>query len=408
MSAREKIIAVVGVSEEDTAHLRLLLRKAGPELHYRWRWGGEDGADLVVVDLKTLAGELARNRVQAAGARCALLLDADSTDAAPLVLHRPLKLPTFVAVMRAVEGTVVGGLSLTPVSDEFYFGTDADAPEASASVSMPPPQSGEPGLDELLRHDPDDDRPAHLVPMHLDRDTRVEATGVRTRRSESRSAESSSIDTVRRQPLAPDPDAALPFRRNADEETRGRPLRAYLEESSLLGGPSCIALDGAPPLVLDPKNTVFHADGGLYALIPYCRMPLLRSAWQTLTTAELAQTRERELPQPYERLFWLDALIRSQGRLAAQLDPGGRYRLHRTFDAGEDFPVVARIAEVMCEPLRLHEIAAAAEAAMGDVFDAINAYDAIGCLTWEPRRPRDPAPGPSPRGGFFGRLFGRR
>lgn len=406
MPTREKIIAVVGVSEEDTAHLRLLLRKAAGDLQYRWRWSGEDGADLVVVDPKSFTGELARNRVQAIGARCAPLLDSDEADTAPLALYRPLRLPAFVAMMHAAERAVVGGLALTPISDEFYFGADADVYDAFGPISAPVSiRRSEPGLDEMLKHDPADDKPRYVVPLHLDLDTRIEATGVPTRRSENRGAE--SLDLQRRQSPAPDLDAALPFRREAGEELRGRPLRAYLEES-LLGGPSRIAFDGAPVLVLDPKYAVFHTGGGLHALIAYCRVSLLRSAWQALTTVELAQIRERELPQSYERLFWLDALVRSGGRLAAQLDPGGRYRLRRPFDAGEDFPVVARIADVMREPLRLHEIAAAAEAAMGDVFDAVNAYDAIGCLAWEPRRPRDPAPESHARSGFIARLFGRR
>lgn len=406
MNASEKIIAVVGVSEEDTAHLRLLLRKAASELRYHWRWGAEDGADLVVVDPKSFAGELARNRVQAVGARCATLLDADAADSAWLTLHRPLKLPAFIDVMRTVEDTVIGELPLTPVSHEFYFSTDADAYDAPASVSVQVPSLRvEPGFDEQLRHDPADDRPVHVVPMHIDPGTRIEATGEPTQRSESRGAD--SFDALRRHPLALEPDAALPFRRDAVEDVRGRPLRAYLEEG-LLGGPSRIELDGVPALVLDPKNAMFHAGNTLRALMPYCRTPLLRSVWQALTTTELVAIRENEPSQPYERLFWLDALVRSQGRLAAHLDPGGRYWLRRPFSAGEEFPVVARIAEALREPLRLHEIAAAAEAAMGDVFDTINAYDAIGCLAWEPRRPRNPTPDLSSRGGFLGRLFGKR
>ena len=43
----------------------------------------------------------------------------------------------------------------------------------------------------------------------------------------------------------------------------------------------------------------------------------------------------------------------------------------------------------MLTPLRLHEVAAAAEAAMADVFDFVNACDAIGLIEWQPRTRRD-------------------
>ena len=58
--AREKkVIAVVGVSRKGTPHLRLMLRKASEHLKFQWRWGVEDGADLVVIDPSTFSGKLA-------------------------------------------------------------------------------------------------------------------------------------------------------------------------------------------------------------------------------------------------------------------------------------------------------------------------------------------------------------
>jgi hypothetical protein len=41
--------------------------------------------------------------------------------------------------------------------------------------------------------------------------------------------------------------------------------------------------------------------------------------------------------------------------------------------------------------LRLHEIARKAEATMVEVFDVVNAYDAIGLLEWQPRASRHAA-----------------
>jgi hypothetical protein len=43
----------------------------------------------------------------------------------------------------------------------------------------------------------------------------------------------------------------------------------------------------------------------------------------------------------------------------------------------------------MLQPARLHEIATAAAAPMADVFDLVNAYDAIGLMEWTPRARRE-------------------
>jgi hypothetical protein len=43
---------------------------------------------------------------------------------------------------------------------------------------------------------------------------------------------------------------------------------------------------------------------------------------------------------------------------------------------------------MMLRPLRLHEIARKADAKMVEVFDVVNAYDAIGLIEWEPRKSR--------------------
>jgi len=45
----------------------------------------------------------------------------------------------------------------------------------------------------------------------------------------------------------------------------------------------------------------------------------------------------------------------------------------------------------MLRPLRLHEIARKADAKMVEVFDVVNAYDAIGLLEWTPRVSRHQA-----------------
>jgi hypothetical protein len=425
VAGKEKVIAVVGVSEEDTAHLRLLLRKAADHLKFRWRWGAEDGADLVVIDPKSFAGQLARNRFGATGTRSALLLDAGKAEDGVLQFHRPLKITAFLEVLRQIEGTVLDGLELVPLSDDFYFHEmgefrpehnldelDAFASDPDESHEVVVLRGGADvaeGLGELLKHDPANDKPRVTVPIHLDHDTAIEATGAPSARSERRRSDELEEMRPGSGSMRLDPDAAPPFKRVAEEAPRAEPLVAYLSQP-LLGGPSRVAYEDAPALVLDPKHQCFHSTGGLQALEVYCRAPILRSAWISITSADMAHLQETAPPRAYEYLVWLSTLVRSEGRLASNLDPGGAYRLTRVIDLGDDYPQVRSISRCMQQPLRLHEIAATANAEMAEVFNVVNAYDAIGCISWTPRQPRNASPADDKKG-LLGKLklpFGRK
>ena len=46
----------------------------------------------------------------------------------------------------------------------------------------------------------------------------------------------------------------------------------------------------------------------------------------------------------------------------------------------------------MMQSMRLHEIAASCHCEMSEVFNVVNAYDAIGFLKWTPRAPRHTEP----------------
>src|SRR5262249_34009956 len=69
----EKYLVVIGLSEEDTAHLRLMLRAVAGQLEHKWRWGTEDNADLFVVDPSDMSGQITRNRAFSSGRRCAVV-----------------------------------------------------------------------------------------------------------------------------------------------------------------------------------------------------------------------------------------------------------------------------------------------------------------------------------------------
>ena len=401
----EKRIAVVGVSDEETAHLRLLLRKAAGELSNAWRWSNESGADLLVVDPSSFAGQMARSRATAAGMRVAIFSDEPVPDN-DLVLRRPLRIANVVTVLNQVARLATGEGDIESQKRDFYFrenGEDdfsgVDALEMPETEPHAPAREAAPGLEELLRIDPVEVKEAARVKGTLDDSTTVFGTGGPTARSEARGREARDVFSRTHETPA---ESVLVRGGGAADMTR-HSLRVYLD-SDVLGGPARIALPDAPPLVLDPKLKMFHSTGRLAELEPYCRTALRPSDWQTLTSAELADLRVAEPAQPYLRLMWLYVLVHSEGKLARHLDPGGTYRLKRWIEIERDFSAYFRIASTLLQPARLHEIAAASGASMADVFDAVNAFDAIGLIEWQPRVPRSGEPVEEAKSGLLQRL----
>jgi hypothetical protein len=90
------------------------------------------------------------------------------------------------------------------------------------------------------------------------------------------------------------------------------------------------------------------------------------------------------------RLRWLHAFLRSNGWLAAHLDPSASYKLKSWLPLDNDYRKQHRIALTLMREAPLHEIAKSAKAKMADVFDVVNAYDALGLIetrrqgTWDP------------------------
>ena len=359
--SRTRTLAVIGVPDEEAAHLRLLLRSCAAELQQDWRWGDETGADLLVVDSQSFSGQMARTRALGAGVRCAVFSD-QPVENAELVLHRPLRRADVVSMLNRAGSAGVPDAAIAPQADDFYTRDLGDAGSAPANVdaqsvaTAPPVESG---LDEALRPEPVELRDGAAAGMGL---------GVRA-------------------------EAEVPARKYASreemlEDTAPRGLREFLD-GDLLKAPVRYALRGAPELTLDPKNRVAHAAAGLAALAPYCSARWRRCDWQPLTNTELADARESQESHSYVRLTWLDVLLGSGGQLARHLDPGGTYRLKQWVEIEKDLNRYFRIGSALLQPMRLHEIAASAEASMADVFDFVNACDAIGLIEWQPRARRD-------------------
>jgi len=405
--ASERYLAIVGLNEEDTAHLRLLLRMVVGQLEHRWRWGTEENADLVIIDPDELAGQIARNRAFSSGRRCAVYSESEPLRDGELRLSRPLKAENLTAVLSgSVSSAPPLASPLVQQKDDFYgldtLGPEFELEDEDTATARSHQREDNPalGLDELLKPDEAARKPQFAVPGQLDDDTLIEGTGGMSRRGERRVAD--SVEGFRKPGKQEGINMSAPVKRGAPTVDHGRhTLREYLG-GNLLGGPATFSIEGAPPLTLDPKEKVFHAAGPLSALAPYCKEALPQSGWKRVTTTELAQLRTTQRAQPYSRLIWLAALERSEGRLASHLDPGGRYKLKRWSEIEHENPRHMRIATAMKEPAKLNEIATASGAPMAEVFAVVSAYDAIGMVDVERRLPRHDAP--SRPGGLLSRL----
>jgi len=368
---REKVIACVGMGEPELAHMRLLLRACASELHSAWRFGDETSPDLLVADTRNFAGEMAVTRARGAGIPCAVFTDAPGADDS-LVLRRPLQRANLVEVLNSLAGSGMR-TDVGAADEEFYV---RDLGIGMVEPREMPVDEIAAGLDEALRARPrelrDEDvveaaRPAPEAPMRRASDAPVRVWATR--------------------------EAML-------EETAQRPMREYLG-SELLRGPSRVVLGDAPPLVFDPKHRMGYIAGGLHAAESYVRSRWRLCDWVPLKSSDLARAREELVPLPYSRLTWLDVLLHSGGHLARHLDPKASFRLVQWVEVDANYGWVFRIATAMLQPMRLHEITAASSATMADVFDVVNAYDAIGLI-----EARSPIPGEHerPPRSLFGRF----
>lgn len=430
---KERIIAAVGITDEQAAHLRLLVRKVGKQLDQKWRWGTEIKADLVVVDPNNFAGHMARTRAQSSGIRCAILCDSEYPEQDGLILREPLRDENVLDVLRQAATPSVQASVVNAASEDFYFKDLADFRSESAEPKKDvwgQSSSSEPialGLDELIKAQTDDQSnpvadgiealikaeqhkaQSPLVKgMHLSAETSFAATSEPSARAQTRINDGAEV-TVRRQSLTVDNPN---IRRILESDQSEHSIRDYLDGPRAIITPSQISAPEAPTLTLDPKNQTFHAPAGLSRLIGFCSRALPAADWKMVGTRDLIALREREPARPYSELIWLQLMLKGSGRLAGHLDPGGTYRLKGTVSAEADFHDHGAIIKFMQQPARLNEIAGDAGTSMDAVFNLVNAYDAIGLLEWSPRQRRqDVSPADDKKSGILGKLgwpFGKK
>src|SRR5580698_8233561 len=98
----QRIIQCVALSEEDLAHLRLMLRVARAQLRDSWSWGNEASAHLVVVNPRRLVGDSARRRAQQRQVACVQVLEPNDPKPAGMFLRKPFKREAFVLALNSV------------------------------------------------------------------------------------------------------------------------------------------------------------------------------------------------------------------------------------------------------------------------------------------------------------------
>ncbi|AVP99817.1 hypothetical protein C7S18_22735 [Ahniella affigens] len=413
--SNDKIIAVVGVSDELTAHMRLLLRRAMPILGQNWKWGAEDIADLIVVDPRELAGQAARARAQASGVRCAVVVHEGENEDAAFILHVPFKLESFVEVMRgAARPSIRPTTNIEHADEDFYYRSTqessseessgnefwsrarARAEATAAEVASDQKQNRQKldlniaaGLDEVLKDNPDAQKIAPKPAVTLNEGVTIQAVLNTGRRAEARQG-----DSVRGMSGERFSDEDM-LRFVKDDDDRGAlGLREILTGTDV-AAPSQLTQPGLPALTLDPKNQVVFLKGDLADAASYCQQPISLKALRVLTTRELTDIRQQETSFPYDDLRWLDQVLRGTGHLARKFDPAGTFRIKRPVNVSRNFRHHGRIADIMLGPgRRLNEIAQEAGSSMDDVFNMVNAYDLIGELEWQAkqRAPVQPEP----------------
>jgi hypothetical protein len=374
----------MGVNGMDRARLRLLLGEAGPSLRVPWRLGTPEQADVLLVAPGSLEAEAGALRARGRGVRCVNL--GGPGEVGDDFLPDGFSVDDLAHVLNAASPPDASQFQTIDAMSPDFFGAEERGQEPNPSDGVPEAVD----LERYLRRDSGEYSIDRLVPYRLDDTISLEPATARTdsARAQARSSERDPFDRKQQadQGLI-DPEA----RRRAPAPGRTtatrQPLASYLDGHVLMV-PSVIVLADAEPLILDPKNNQYMISGDLKSAEPYVQTPLAASDFDRLTTRELERWRALCEAHPYRRLRWLIALRAGDGWLPRHLDPGGSYHLRDSLSLDSDYAPQARVAQVLTQWRRLHEVAAEAEVEMQAVFDTVAAFDAIGWLEWRPRERR--------------------
>jgi hypothetical protein len=370
-----RTLCFTGMDRAEEAKLKLLFSDANEWLGGEWMLMPEAQAEVLVVDLESMYGHMTWLKVHNSGKYViALTARSQSESEAEHILARPVTVESLVAALSQVSG-VSAPISPTVTAERAAFGMPAPEAQAPAHMDM----QGSPAPDAWERPP----SPATAPPT----------------REEARPQAAPPPPPKPAPPPPPPPKPAAPAR------PRDPVLWDYLRPGGL-SGPSRLELDGAPPLVIDPRTDTYVGGAALKPYIPYCQLGAVRAdRWQSLSGADLnTHLAAPNEAQPLARLRWLFALVQGGGELAPGYDANDKYRLIRWPKTEREFPRHFRIATAMMQaPATPTDIAAQSDTAIGEVNDFLNASLDSGFAEPYVEPPAAPESGQK-TGGLFGRF----
>ena len=342
-----RTIAVTGASEQDTARINALLERHRHKLSSPWESGRADDADLLLVDIESMYGQMDWLRARSRGR----LVIAYTSAAEPFEPEFSLRKPVVSADLVTL---------LNRISDGMNGKGEAPAPMRPANAATY----------EAV--------PVRELHSTLPANDAVVATAA-------------SVAPAVVEPPVVEPDQPETFL--VDE------LLGVLDATE---GPVRLVCEGLPSIIIDPVRQRWYAGVALKALWDWAKLPLRRSELIHLNAAEFAAAIEILPAQAYSRLTWFAHLARSGGQLDAGLPADGRYRLTRWPQVEREFPKHFRIATAMMSGAgTIDDIASQSKAGASDVVEFINAYNALGYVACEAMLP---VTSPGDRSGLLERV----
>ena len=351
-----RTLCFTGMDRAEEAKLKALFSDANEWLGGEWMLMPEAQAEVLIVDLESMYGHMTWLKVHNSGKYViALTARSEAESEAEHVLARPVTVESLVAVLSQVNGDSAP-ISQTVTAERAAVGVRPPAAAADATAT------------------PEEARPP-------------------------------AVPAAKPAPPPPPPPPPAPKPAPAPVRPRDPVLWDYLRPGGL-PGPSRLEIEGAPPLVIDPRTDTYVGGAALKPYIPYCELGAVRAdRWQTLSGADLnAHLAAPNEAQSLARLRWLFALVQGRGELAPGYDSNDRYRLVRWPKTEREFPRHFRIATAMMQaPATPAAIAAQSDTAIGEVHDFLNASLDSGFAEPYVEPPAAPEAGQKP-GGLFGRF----
>lgn len=359
-------LCFTGMDRAEEAKLKLMFSDVNEWLGGTWRIVPEAQAQVLVVDLESMYGHMTWLKVHNTGKYVIAITTRAESDAEH-VLQRPVTVESLVAALSAVNLKV---------------------PQTAKATVAPTRDAG----------------PQREVPV-LRAQVEQEQTPVMPQ-----AAKEQSPPVQQESPPPPSPvkpaQTTQPAASRTTAQVRAREpvLWDYLLPGGL-PGPSRLEVDGAPPLIIDPRTDTYIGGQALKPYLPYCELGTLpANLWQALSGADLnAQLAGAQTAQPLARLRWLYSLLQGAGELAPGYDPRDKFRLTKWPKTEREYPRHLRIATTMMQtPGTPAEIAAKSDVALADVNDFINASLESGFAELH-NAPTTPDSG-AKAGGLFGRF----